>query len=56
MPSESSTFTRSCGVEPGRVEALVVTALAEVVEALAGVAEADEAAVGRHAVLDQHSS
>ena len=41
------------GVEPGRVQALVVAALPEVVVGLARVPEADETPVGRHAVLDQ---
>ena len=40
-------------VEAGRVQALVVAALPEVVVGLTGVAESDESAVGRHAVLDQ---
>ena len=41
------------GIEPGRVALLVVPALAEVLEALAGVAEADETTFGRHRVLDE---
>jgi len=40
-------------VEAGGVQVLVVTALAELDEVLTGVAEADQPAIGRHAVLDE---
>ena len=45
MPSASSTFTRSCAIEAGRVESLVVAAPTELDEVLARVAEPDEPAV-----------
>ncbi len=41
------------GVEAGRVEVLVVAALPEVVERLAGVAQPDEAAVGGQLIVDE---
>jgi hypothetical protein len=40
-------------IEPGGVEVLVVPAPTEVGERFTRVAEADEAAIGRHAVLDE---
>ena len=41
------------GVEAGRVQVLVVATLPEVLERLAGVAEPDEAPVGRDLVVDE---
>ena len=52
MPSASSTFTRSWRIEAGGVEVFVVPALPNSSNDLARVAETDETAVGRHAVLD----